>query len=82
MDFHAQCKKYSKDRHYTVKNFQIVKFCQIVALYKNHRKQYVRKSLVICATHLAGGLLLKILKYFKVMLNIFEFSHVKKIIES
>ena len=33
-------------------------------------------------TELAGGLLLKILKYFEVMLNIFEFSHVKEIVES
>ena len=31
---------------------------------------------------LAGGLLLKMLKYFEVMLNIFEFSHVKEITES
>ena len=31
----------------------------------------------ICATQFSGGLLLKILKYFKVMLNIFEFSYVK-----
>ena len=30
-----------------------------------------RKSLVICATQLAGGLLLEKLKYFEVMLNIF-----------
>ena len=35
-----------------------------------------------CATQLAGGLLLKMLKYFEVMLNIFEFSHVKEIVES
>ena len=35
---------------------------------------HVRKSLVTCATQLAGGLLLKRLKYFEVMLNIFEFS--------
>ena len=35
---------------------------------------HVRKSLVICATQLAAGLLLKKLKYFEVMLNIFEFS--------
>ena len=33
-------------------------------------------------TELTGGLLLKILKYFEVMLNIFEFSHVKEIVES
>ena len=34
----------------------------------------MRKSLAIWATQLAGGLLLKKLIYFKVMLNIFEFS--------
>ena len=33
-------------------------------------------------TQLAGGLLLKMLKYFEVMLNIFEFSHLKEILES
>ena len=33
-------------------------------------------------TQLAGGLLLKMLKYFEVMLKFFEFYHVKKIIES
>ena len=35
-----------------------------------------KKTLVICATQLAGGLLLKKLKYFEVMLNIFELSRV------
>ena len=35
-----------------------------------------RKSIVICATQLAGSILLKNLNYFKVMLNIFEFSRV------
>ena len=30
---------------------------------------------------LAGGLLLKMLKYFELMLNIFEFSLVKVIVE-
>ena len=39
-----------------------------------------KKSLVICATQLVGGLLLKMLKYFKIMLNFFEFSHVKEIV--
>ena len=34
------------------------------------------------ATELAGGLLLKKLKYFEVMLNIFEFSWVWKSVES
>ena len=43
----------------------------------------VRKSLALCATQLAGGLFLEILmKYFEVTLNIFEFSHVQKIVES
>ena len=32
-------------------------------------------------TQLAGGLLLKMLKYFEAMLPIFEFSHVKEIVE-
>ena len=35
MDFRVKCKNYSKGRHFTVKNFHMVKFCQIVALYKN-----------------------------------------------
>ena len=34
------------------------------------------------ATQLAGGLLLKKLKYFEVMLNIFEFSRVSENVES
>ena len=33
-------------------------------------------------TQIAGVLLLKMLKYFEVMLNMFEFSSVKEIIES
>ena len=36
----------------------------------------LRKSLAICTTQLAGVLLLEMLKYFEVMLNIFEFSRV------
>ena len=32
------------------------------------------KFLVICATQLSNGTLLKMLKYFEVTLNIFEFS--------
>ena len=32
-------------------------------------------------TQLAGGLFLKMLKYFEVMLTIFEFSQVKEIVE-
>ena len=45
-------------------------------------EQHVRKSLVICATQLAGGLLLKKVKYFEVMVNIFEFLHVWENVES
>ena len=36
----------------------------------------IRKSLVICTNQLDDGLLLKELKYFEVMLNIFEFWQV------
>ena len=39
-------------------------------------------SLVICASQLAIGLLLKKLKYFEVMLNIFKFSRVWENVES
>ena len=42
----------------------------------------MRENLDICATQIARGLLLKILTYFEVMFNIFEFSYVKKIVES
>ena len=35
-----------------------------------------KKTKVTCATQFAGGLLLKKLKHFEVMLNIFEFSRV------
>ena len=45
------------------------------------QEQHIRKSLVICATHLTGGLLLKKLKYFEVMLNILEFSRVWENVE-
>ena len=34
------------------------------------------------SAQLVIGLLLKMLKYFEVMLNIFEFSHVEEIIKS
>ena len=49
---------------------------------KYEQKQHVRKSVAIWVTHLADGLLLKMLNYFEVMLNVFEFSHVKEIVES
>ena len=49
-----------------------------IACYKN----LLWKSLVKFATQLAGGLLLKKLKYFEVMLNIFEFSRMWKNVES
>ena len=46
------------------------------------QKKHVKVSLATCAIQFAGGLLLKMLKYFEVMLNIFEFSHLKEIVES
>ena len=42
---------------------------------------HVRKSVVICATQLAVGLLLKKLKYLEGMLNIFEFSRLWQKVE-
>ena len=42
----------------------------------NTDRDSARKSFVICATQLPGGLLFKKLKYFEVMLNIFEFLQV------
>ena len=42
----------------------------------------MRKSLVICATQLAGGVLLKKLKYFEVISNIHEFCRVRETAES
>ena len=49
---------------------------------KYEQEQHVIKCFVIFATQLAGGLLLKMLKYLEVMLKIFEFSHAKEIVES
>ena len=46
------------------------------------RKGVTYKKSVICTTQFAVGLLLKILKYFEIMLNIFEFFHVKEIVAS
>ena len=42
----------------------------------------MRKSLALCVAQLIGGVLLKKLKYFEVMLNIFEFSRVLEIVKS
>ena len=43
-------------------------------------EQHVRKVLVILVTQLSGCVLLKMLKYFEVMLNIFDLSHVRNCI--
>ena len=48
----------------------------------NTNRNNVRKSFVICASQLAGGLLLKKLKYFEFMLNIFVLSRVWENVES
>ena len=40
------------------------------------------KKSFICAAQRAGGLLLKMLRYFEVMLNILEFSLGKEIADS
>ena len=41
--------------------------------YNTNRNNIVRKFLAICATHLTGGLLSKMVKYFEAMLKVFEF---------
>ena len=43
----------------------------------SYAPEHVSRSLIICVTQLAGGLPLKILKYFQVMWGIFQFSLVK-----
>ena len=45
-------------------------------------QKHMRKSLVLCETQLTGSILLKKLKYFDVMLHIFQISYVKEIVES
>ena len=46
------------------------------------QEQHVRQSFVIFAIQFAGGLLLKKLKHFEVVLNIFEFTRVWENVES
>ena len=48
----------------------------------NTNKNNVQEDPLLCATQLAGGLMLRKLKYFEVMLNIFEFSQVLENVES
>ena len=50
--------------------------------YNTNKNKHVRITLVICATQLADGSLLKKLKYFEVMINVFEFSRVLENVES
>ena len=51
--------------------------CDIMEL-KSKQEQHLRKSVVACATQ-HGDALLKMLKYFEVMLNIFEFFECEKL---
>ena len=46
------------------------------------QEQHVRKSLVICASQLAGGFLSKELEYFEVMFKLFELSWMLENVES
>ena len=41
----------------------------------------MQKNSILCETQLAGGFLLKMLKYFKVMVKDFEFFTMKEIVE-
>ena len=49
---------------------------------QSKQEQHVRKFFLICTTELAGRLLLKKLKYFDVVLNIFKFLRVWENVES
>ena len=46
------------------------------------QENHVRKFLVICATQLAGGILLKMLKYLEVMFYKFEYLNKTVLFES
>ena len=48
----------------------------------NRNRNSINENLFHAQPQLASGLLLKILKHFEVMLNIFEFSLMKEIVES
>ena len=50
--------------------------------YNTNSNNMYEYPFVIYTTRLAGGLLLKMLKYFELMLNIFEFSRVWENVES
>ena len=47
MESRVKCDKYTKGRNYTVKKIHIVKFCQIVELYKNFEKYLLKRVLSI-----------------------------------
>ena len=80
--------RYHKSSKFTTDNFKkIFSFIKKIVIssilsWNYELKWNVRKSLVICASQLAGAVLLKKLKCFKDMLNIFEFSRVWEIAES
>ena len=61
-----------------IATLQAITHCMTVSMNRNNK----RISLVIWATHLAGGLKLKKLKYLEVMLNTFEFSRMWKNVRS
>ena len=47
-----------------------------------YEQEYHEKKSLVCAIRIAGGVLLRTVKDFEVMLNIFEFSRVLQIVES
>ena len=62
-----------------LKRFLIDKLDEFVILW-NYNTNGNRKSPVICATQLAGGSLLKKLKYFEIMLNILNSRECEKML--
>ena len=48
---------------------------------RQDQESWNTSTLVICTTQLTGGISFKKLKYFGIILNIFEFSHVWEIAE-
>ena len=70
----------SENIGYVLNNFTITKMIfqeNLLYLlpwnYNTNRNNIVRKFLAICVTHLTGGLLSKMVKYFEAMLKVFEF---------
>ena len=54
-------------------------FIKFVKSWSYHTNRNNMQENVLCATQVAGGILLKVLKYLEEMLNVFEFSRMWKL---